>query len=335
MRQVGLVAVQQRLEAAEYADPARLQRQLGSLLEAGLRQLPDGLPVLAAFPEDAGTLLVFVDDAEILRAQRELSAAAQALARRHLWGLARTRLRRRVSTIRALFLERAPAAHQAYVEIFGGLARRYGCYLVGGSAVFPPHRLEGGIATLAPGTDVFNTTYLFDPDGRVVGSQRKVHLVEMEAEGNLDLTPAPLDSLVVTPTPVGRVGIAICYDAFHDDVLEKLRTHRVQALVQPSANPGAWDDWQRDDWARGAWRAVLEGDGRPLYAINPMMVGSLFDLTFEGQSGIFTARPELGRAAGYAGRPARPGVLRLARGWTDAEVLAVAVPHPDELEAGG
>lgn len=333
MRQVGLVAVQQRLEAAEYADPARLQRRLGALLEAGLRELPDGLPVLAAFPEDAGTLLAFVEDGEILRTRRELSAAARALARRHLWGLARARLRHRVSTIRALFLERAPAAHQAYVELFGGLARRYGCYVVGGSAVFPRHRLEDGVAALASGADVFNTAYLFDPDGRVVGSQRKVHLVDLEAE-NLDLSPAPIDCLAVTPTPVGRVGIAICYDAFHDDVLQKLRSQRVQVLVQPSANPAAWDDWQRDDWARGAWRAVLEGGGRPLYAVNPMMVGSLFDLTFQGQSGIFTARPELGREAGYAGRPARPGVLRLARGWSDAEVLAVAVPHPDELEAG-
>ncbi|BAS27271.1 carbon-nitrogen hydrolase family protein [Limnochorda pilosa] len=327
------MAVQQRLEAADYADLARLERRLGALLGSGLRRLPGDVPVLAAFPEDAGTLLGFAEDRELLEGRGQLASAVRALARRHLWGVARTRLLRRVSVIRALFLERAPTAHRAYVELFGNLARRYGCHLVAGSAVFPDHRLHEGVPELLPGPAAYNTSYLFDPGGRVVASQRKVHLVELEAEGNLDLTPAPAETLSVVPTPVGRVGIAICYDAFHPDVRERLREQGVQVLVQPSANPKAWDDWQRDDWARGSWQAVLEGGGRPLYAVNPMMVGSLFDLAFEGQSGIFTSRRDLGREEGYAGRPARPGVVALARGWTGAEVLAAALPHPDELDA--
>ncbi|HEY8530719.1 MAG TPA: nitrilase-related carbon-nitrogen hydrolase [Limnochorda sp.] len=332
MEQIGLVAIQQRLDAHDYADLSRLDRRLGTLIEEGLKQLPGGLPTLVAFPEDAGTLLAFADDGELLRKANDLADAVRALAMRHLWGLARVRLAARVRTVRALFLERAARAHQAYVELFGGLARRYGCYVAAGSAVFPEHVVEGGRAQLRPGTSAYNTCYLFGPDGQVLGSQKKVHLVEMEGQGYLDLTPAPLDSLTVVPTPVGRVGIAICLDAFHDDVLERLRAQGVQILVQPSANPLAWDEWQRDDWARGAWRAVLEGGGRPLYAVNPMMVGSLFELAFEGQSGIFTARTELGREAAYAGRVPRPGVLALARTWQEPEILAVAVPHPDALE---
>lgn len=331
MRQIGLVAIQQRLDAQEYADLSRLERRLAALVEAGLRQLPGDLPTLVAFPEDAGTLLAFADDGDLLTAPKELAGAVRALALRHLWGITRLRLTRRVSTIRALFLERAARAHQAYVELFGGLARRYGCYVVAGSAVFPDHHLERGQARLLPGKSAFNTSYLFGPDGTVVASQKKVHLVDLEGEGYLDLTAAPRDSLHVVPTPLGRVGIAICFDAFHEDVLHRLREQGVQILVQPSANPGAWDDWQRDDWVRGSWQAVLEGQGRPLYAVNPMMVGSLFDLAFEGQSGIFTAHPSLGREAGYAGRAARPGALALAAGWQGPEVLAVAVPHPDAL----
>jgi len=331
MRQVGLVAIQQRLEPEEYADLSRLERRLAALVEEGLGQLPGDLPTLVAFPEDTGTLLAFAEDGDLLTAHGELAAAVRALALRHLWGALRLRLTRRVSTIRALFLERAARAHQAYVELFGGLARRYGCYLVAGSGVFPDHRLEDGQARLLPGPHVYNTSYLFDPDGRVVASQKKVHLVELEGEGHLDLTPAPLEALTVVPTPVGRVGVAICFDAFHEDVLQRLQAQGVQILVQPSANPRVWDEWQRDDWVRGAWAAVLAHPGCPLYAVNPMLVGSLFDLGFEGQSGIFTGHPALGREAGYAGRPARPGVLALARSWQEGEVLAVAVPHPDEV----
>ena len=331
MEQIGLVAIQQRLDAHDYANLSHLEQRLASLIEEGLRQLPGDLPTLVAFPEDAGTLLAFADDGDLLVRAKGLAAAVQALAMRHLWALVRTRLAARVSTVRALFLERAARAHQAYVELFGGLARRYGCYVVAGSAVFPDHDLEGGQARLRPGPSAYNTSYLFGPDGRVLGSQKKVHLVEMEGQGYLDLTPAPLDSVTVVPTPLGRVGIAICLDAFHDDVLQRLREQGVQILVQPSANPLAWDEWQRDDWVRGSWQAVLEGRGRPQYALNPTMVGSLFDLAFEGQSGIFTAYPALGRDAGYAGRAARPGVLALARTWQEPEVLAVAVPHPDAL----
>jgi hypothetical protein len=63
-------------------------------------------------------------------------------------------------------------------------------------------------------------------------------------------------------------------------------------LLQPDANPGRWtgsgseDPWQPLEWMSSAWRAVADPTVRFRYAVNPMMVGNLADLPFDGQSAI-------------------------------------------------
>ena len=63
-------------------------------------------------------------------------------------------------------------------------------------------------------------------------------------------------------------------------------------LLQPDANPGRWtgpasqDPWQPLEWMSSAWRAVADPTVHFRYAVNPMMVGNLADLPFDGQSAI-------------------------------------------------
>ena len=76
----------------------------------------------------------------------------------------------------------------------------------------------------------------------------------------------------------------------------------VDTVVQAEANPGRWtgpggnSDWQPLEWMASAWRAVSDPTVHFRYAINPMMVGNLLDLPFDGQSAI------LARGGGAAGR---------------------------------
>ncbi|MBX6378972.1 MAG: hypothetical protein IRY95_10575, partial [Clostridia bacterium] len=142
--------------------------------------------------------------------------------------------------------------------------------------------------------------------------------------------------------PLGRVGIAVCLDAFQEDVLAALQHQGAQILVQPSANPAPWSPEQQVDWLNGAWRAVA-GTGRFTYGVNPMMVGPLYELTFAGQSAI-VGRSDSETGGGSAVPPGgsgpaqevayhavgpRPGFLAVAASPSDEEVLVVRVPHPD------
>lgn len=178
---------------------------------------------------------------------------------------------------------------------------------------------------------VHNTSYFFGPDGKVIGKQDKVFLIDLERQG-LGLDSGDLDSLQVFDTPLGRVGIAICFDAFHDEVIDALSRQGAQILVQPSANVGCWSADQQLDWLRSSYHRTF-GEGRFEYAINPMMTGPLWSLSFFGQSSIVARAPhglEEGKIQGWGYKDLGPaeGFIRVAASDCDEEILVVTVPHP-------
>lgn len=75
-------------------------------------------------------------------------------------------------------------------------ARRHGCHIVAGIAERVGQRL-------------FNSSVLIGPDGHV-GTFRKMHLWAAE---NLFFEPGDL-GFPVYPTPIGRIGMLICYDGW-------------------------------------------------------------------------------------------------------------------------
>jgi hypothetical protein len=80
----------------------------------------------------------------------------------------------------------------------------------------------------------------------------------------------------------------------------------VDTLIQAEANPGRWAAnggggyWQPLEWMSSAWRAVADPTVRFRYAVNPMLVGNLLDLGFDGQSAIL-ARGHRGPLRHYVG----------------------------------
>ena len=62
----------------------------------------------------------------------------------------------------------------------------------------------------------FNTAALVDERGVVVARYRKIHLFDIDLPGGPVLTEsrntAPGDALVVADSPVGRLGLSVCYD---------------------------------------------------------------------------------------------------------------------------
>jgi hypothetical protein len=62
-------------------------------------------------------------------------------------------------------------------------------------------------------------------------------------------------------------------------------------VMQDEANPGRWAGngssyWQPLEWMGSAYRAVSDPSVHFAYAVNPMMVGNLGDLAFDGQTAI-------------------------------------------------
>ncbi|CAK1592917.1 unnamed protein product [Parnassius mnemosyne] len=90
-------------------------------------------------------------------------------------------------------------------------------------------------------TKIFNTHIIIDNKGNIVQTYRKLHLFDVEIpEKNVSLKESDFSysgSHVVTPvdTPIGRVGLAICYDMRFPELSTALATLRADILTYPSA----------------------------------------------------------------------------------------------------
>lgn len=317
-RHFRVIAAQPKWHAADFTSAARFRAWLRGQLELARPHLGSERPTLVVLTELNGLPLVLRGAGWAAR----LGTFRQAAAALFLARLPRTLpvlLRERVSPVRALQLADADANAALYLRTCQALAREYGVYLCCGSAPIPRYRLKGGRLRREPGV-LTNQTVLLAPDGSLVGATDKVHLTPDEEAGGVDLTPGELRELRVYPTPVGDLGVAISLDAFREDVVGRLAGLGCTVLLQPDANGAPWtaleglppDPAHRRDqplaWLESSWAATTSGHIR--YAVNPMVVGNLLDLTFDGQSAITGAAHE-GETQSYVLTEPRGGFLAL------------------------
>lgn len=112
----------------------------------------------------------------------------------------------------------------------GGIARRHGLWLLAGSVA---ERCD------SDPTRCYNTSVLFDDRGEVVASYRKVHLFDIDLPDGPSFQEsahiAPGDRLVVADTPVGRVGLSVCYDLRFPETYAALVEAGAELITVPSA----------------------------------------------------------------------------------------------------
>jgi predicted amidohydrolase len=283
-----IACVQLKLDPEHYRTEHSFEAKVMDIC-ARIRQQSGEGQLLVVFPEHVGTFCLLCNAPERVWSQPSFSKASQALLMHHAIKVAHHMLVHRVSPVRALFLARSQELERIYLAAFIKAARTYGAWIVAGSAT-----LRWGLTNR-----VFNTSPIISPTGQVLYRQHKVNLVEMEGKGGLDLEPAPLNYVSAVQSPFGNLGVAICLDAFYPELRERLSRLGADVFLQPSANNGPWNDWQQEDWLRSSFQAVADRKEFRL-AVNPMLVGGLWDLKFEGQSSIIDHNGYVHRAQSHS-----------------------------------
>ena len=124
------------------------------------------------------------------------------------------------------------------VQMMSDLAKELGIYLIGGS-----------ISEL-DGDRVYNTSFSFDPSGRIIGRHRKVHLFDIDVEGGIRFMESDTltagNELTVVDTEFCKIGVAICYDIRFPEWFRKMALAGAQLIVLPAAfnmttGPAHWD----------------------------------------------------------------------------------------------
>lgn len=333
VRTVRLAAVQPRWCADDYATPDAFARRVLDLAARAVAGAHG--PALVAFPELWALPLLATAAGVGDRLSEGLWAAARTLARRRglHWTLLALRRRWRLSS--AAYADLGVAAFALWTEAFGVAARATGATLVAGTGFFPTVAFEAARGLHVADARAHNVALVVAPSGAIVARASKVFLTE-GLEQRVGLARGRLEDLPVVATPVGRVAVAVCLDGWYHHVLERLDGLGAQVLVQPSANAASWTrPWPPDRSVDegGAWlgrglRAGLVGRVNLRYGVNPMLVGELAPLALEGRSTVV-----VGAAAPAPDDGAwttEHGVLGIASGATDEDVVFVDVPHPDD-----
>jgi nitrilase len=100
----------------------------------------------------------------------------------------------------------------------------------------------GGTINLRDGAGgrVTNSSLLFDADGKRVARYDKIHLFDVTIPGRHDQyresdTIVPGRRVVLADTPVGRLGLSVCYDMRFPELYRDLVAQGAQWLAMPAA----------------------------------------------------------------------------------------------------
>lgn len=124
------------------------------------------------------------------------------------------------------------------VQFLSHMAKANGIYLIGGS-----------ISEL-DGDKVYNTSYSFDRNGRMIGKHRKAHLFDIDVKGGIRFMESDTltagDAVTVIETEYCKIGVAICYDVRFPELSRMMALKGAKLIVLPAAfnlttGPAHWD----------------------------------------------------------------------------------------------
>lgn len=155
----------------------------------------------------------------------------------------------------------ALAWHESVEDFLSDTAKALSISLIGGTTLIP-------VPDLA---QVRNTSLVYDENGACVGSYDKMHLFDVDlgrGESYRESDYAvPGERLVTVDSPVGRVGLSVCYDLRFPELYRALGARGAELFTVPSAFAVTT--------GRVHWRVLLKARAieNLAYVVAPAQVG--------------------------------------------------------------
>ena len=126
------------------------------------------------------------------------------------------------------------------LDAISKIANDENIYVLGGS--IPEKDSETG--------KIYNSSYLFDDNGKIIAKHKKVHLFDVNIPGKLHSNESdvitPGDKFTVADTKFGKIGIALCYDIRFPELARLMTLNGAKILFYPGAfnfvtGPAHWE----------------------------------------------------------------------------------------------
>ncbi len=163
-------------------------------------------------------------------------------------------------TVAAMLLEVAPTMGEFYMHLFASIAARLGIFLAPGTVI---ERSDERL---------FNTAYLFAPDGTVFGSQKQTHRAAREIAWGLSQS----DELRVFDIDIARIGFVVGTDIEYPEVARILALQNANLLIHPAAYPV----WNEQYFLLDLWREV---QANQVFGLQACAIG----VDFKGKSAVY------------------------------------------------
>jgi predicted amidohydrolase len=150
-------------------------------------------------------------------------------------------------------------------RIINLLAKEYGVYIYTGSYI------------LKEKEEIYNAGSLFDSDGNLIGTQKKMHLTDFEIKLGIKRG----NKMEVYSLPFGKVVCPICMDATYFETFRIARDMGADMVILPIANLEEYTVWKA---LRGIWPRVQESY---LYGLKSSLNGWIAGMHFTGKAGVF------------------------------------------------
>lgn len=124
------------------------------------------------------------------------------------------------------------------IEMLASTAGEQQVYIVGGSI---PEQENN---------NVYNTSFVFGPDGKLLARHRKVHLFDVDLPGGIKVQESSTLSRGSQPTVIHTglcsIGVAVCYDIRFPELIRSMVLKGAQLVVVPAAfnmttGPAHWE----------------------------------------------------------------------------------------------
>lgn len=127
----------------------------------------------------------------------------------------------------ASFRENAEPAGGLVWQTMSQAAKEFGLWLVAGS--MPEQE----------GERLYNTCFVFDPQGCQIARHRKMHLFDICVKGGQRFMESETftagDDVTVFDTPFGKLGLCICFDMRFPELSRLMTLQGAQAILAPAA----------------------------------------------------------------------------------------------------
>lgn len=162
-----------------------------------------------------------------------------------------------------------PATWRVYNTTFSTLARGFGVYIAAGSANLPDFS--------AGAERVCNRAYFYDPDGQLLGTHEKIHLLPVEAHLGFSRGAA----LPVFETPWAKMALPVCMDATYFETFRIASLLGCEVVLLSVADTQEYNFWKA---LRGLWPRVQEAD---VYGVMSPMVGRFLGMPATQRASVF------------------------------------------------